>query len=82
MSLHSLTLHELHDKLKKKEITSAELTESVFQRISSTEDRLHSFITLCREGAHAEAKRADALAADTQRGERALPAKAFPPPFH
>ena len=61
MSLHSLTLHELHDKLKKKEITSAELTESVFQRISSTEDRLHSFITLCREGAHAEAKRADEL---------------------
>ncbi|TAJ98478.1 Asp-tRNA(Asn)/Glu-tRNA(Gln) amidotransferase subunit GatA, partial [bacterium] len=59
MSLHSLTLHELQGKLKKREISSVEVTESVLRRISATEDKLHSFITLCRDTALAEAKKAD-----------------------
>ncbi|MBI2091266.1 MAG: Asp-tRNA(Asn)/Glu-tRNA(Gln) amidotransferase subunit GatA [Deltaproteobacteria bacterium] len=59
MSLHSLTLHELHSKLRKREISSQELTEAVFDRIAVTEERVHSFITLCRESALAEAKKAD-----------------------
>jgi aspartyl-tRNA(Asn)/glutamyl-tRNA(Gln) amidotransferase subunit A len=61
MSLHSLTIHELHEKLKKREISSVELTDSVFQRIAATEDKLHSFISLCRESARVEAERADEL---------------------
>ncbi|HEY3303536.1 MAG TPA: Asp-tRNA(Asn)/Glu-tRNA(Gln) amidotransferase subunit GatA [Candidatus Binatia bacterium] len=59
MSLHTLTIHELSAKLKKREVSSVELTEAVFARISSAEARLHSYITLCRESALAEAKRAD-----------------------
>ncbi|MGH7766486.1 MAG: Asp-tRNA(Asn)/Glu-tRNA(Gln) amidotransferase subunit GatA [Candidatus Binatia bacterium] len=59
MSLHTLTIHELSAKLKKREVSSVELTEAVFARISSVEERLHSYITLCRESALAEAKRAD-----------------------
>ncbi len=59
MSLHALTLHELHEKLKKREISSEELAESVFSRISATEEKVHSYITLCRESALEEAKRAD-----------------------
>ncbi len=59
MSLHSLTLHELQGKLKKREISSVEVTESVLRRISATEDKLHSYITLCRDTALAEAKKAD-----------------------
>ena len=59
MSLHALTLHELREKLKKREISSEELIESVFSRISATEDKLRSYITLCRESALADAKRAD-----------------------
>ncbi len=59
MNLHSLTIHDLHEKLKKKEMTSVELTESVFQRITATEEKLHSFITLCQESALAEARNAD-----------------------
>ncbi|MBI2987474.1 MAG: Asp-tRNA(Asn)/Glu-tRNA(Gln) amidotransferase subunit GatA [Deltaproteobacteria bacterium] len=59
MSLHTLTLHELHGKLKKREVSSVEVTESVFRRISATEDKLHSYITLCRDKAIAEAKQAD-----------------------
>jgi aspartyl-tRNA(Asn)/glutamyl-tRNA(Gln) amidotransferase subunit A len=59
MSLHTLTIHELGAKLKNREISSVELTESVFARIASVEERLHSYITLCRESALAEARRAD-----------------------
>ena len=61
MNLYSLTLHELHEKLKNKVISSVELTESIFQRIAATEEKLHSFITLCHESARAEAKKADEL---------------------
>ena len=59
MNLYSLTLHELQTKLRKREISSQELTEAVFQRISATEDRVHAFITLCHDTALREAKRAD-----------------------
>jgi aspartyl-tRNA(Asn)/glutamyl-tRNA(Gln) amidotransferase subunit A len=59
MSLHTLTIHELGAKLKTREVSSVELTEAVFARISATEERLHSYITLCRESALGEAKRAD-----------------------
>ena len=59
MNLHSLTLHELHGKLKKREVSSVEVTESVFRRIAATEDRLHSYITLCHDLALSEARKAD-----------------------
>jgi len=59
MSLHTSTIHELNAKLKKREISSVELTESVFARISAVEERLHSYITLCRKSALEEARRAD-----------------------
>jgi aspartyl-tRNA(Asn)/glutamyl-tRNA(Gln) amidotransferase subunit A len=59
MSLHTLTIHELGAKLKRRDISSVELTESVFARIAATEERLRSYISLCRESALAEAKRAD-----------------------
>ena len=59
MNLYSLTLRELQTKLRRREISSRELTEAVFQRISATEERIHAFITLCRETALSEAERAD-----------------------
>lgn len=59
MSLHLLTLHELHEKLKNREISSTELTESIFRRISETEEKVHAYITLCRDAALREAKKAD-----------------------
>ena len=57
MNPHSLTLHELHGKLKRHEISSEELIESVFRRISATEDKVHAYITLCHEIALEEALR-------------------------
>ena len=59
MNVHSLTLHELTAKLKKKELSAEELTRAVFDRVSATEDKLHSYLTLCPETALSEAKRAD-----------------------
>lgn len=59
MNLHSLTLHELSEKLRAHEISARELTEDVFQRIAGTEARVHSYITLCRDRALEEADRAD-----------------------
>jgi aspartyl-tRNA(Asn)/glutamyl-tRNA(Gln) amidotransferase subunit A len=75
MSLHALTVHELHQKLRKREISAAEIVESVFQRIASTEERLHSYITLCRDEALDEAKRADA---QLKRGEISSPLLGIP----
>ncbi len=59
MSLCSLTLHELHEKLKKREVSSLEITRSVFDRIAATEEKVRAYLTLCEKSALAEAKRAD-----------------------
>ena len=59
MNLSSLTLHEASDKLRKREVSSQELTEAVFQRIAQTDGVIRSYITLCRDMAVAQAKEAD-----------------------
>ena len=40
------TVHDLHEKLTKKEISSVELTEKVFDRIDKVEDSVKAYITL------------------------------------
>jgi aspartyl-tRNA(Asn)/glutamyl-tRNA(Gln) amidotransferase subunit A len=59
MNLYSLTLHELSEKLKNREVSSQELVQAILHRIASTEDRTHSYISLCEETALVEAKNAD-----------------------
>jgi aspartyl-tRNA(Asn)/glutamyl-tRNA(Gln) amidotransferase subunit A len=59
MNLFELTLHEAGNSLRKREISSQELTEAVFQRISDTESKLHSYITLCHQTALDQAMKAD-----------------------
>ena len=54
-----LTLHEAGEKLRKHELSSQELTLAAFQRISETDDKIHAYITLCRDAALAQAKEAD-----------------------
>ena len=61
MSLSALTLHEAKEKLRKRECSALELTEAVFRRISETEEKVHCYITLCRDTALEEAKHADRL---------------------
>jgi len=57
--LYELTIHELQDKLRAGETTSAEITASVFKRIDAVEKEVHAYITLMRESAIEEAARAD-----------------------
>src|ERR687892_1714625 len=61
MNLPALTLHEAAEKLRQREISSHELTAAVFDRIMATEDKVHSYITLCRDAALQQAEHADGL---------------------
>ena len=49
MTLYNETVHDLHEKLTKKEISSVELTEKVFDRIDKVEDSVKAYITLDKE---------------------------------
>src|SRR4030043_1861257 len=42
MELYQLTAHQLHEMLKRRAITSREITESVLKRIEEVEDRVHA----------------------------------------
>lgn len=58
--LWRLTAHEAHEKLRAREFTSVELTESVLARVEEVEPRVHSYITLTPELALEQAREADA----------------------
>ena len=66
MELYSLTIHEAHNRLKKKEISSVELTKAILERIESIDSRIKAYITLTPEQALQEAREADKMIA---RGE-------------
>lgn len=51
MELFERNAYELSDMLKNKEISSVELTESVFDRIKSVENKVNSYVTLNEENA-------------------------------
>ena len=59
MNIAALTLLEAHEKLRRREISSTELTEAILRRITETDDRVHAYITLCGDSAREQAKRAD-----------------------
>jgi aspartyl-tRNA(Asn)/glutamyl-tRNA(Gln) amidotransferase subunit A len=64
MELYDLTIHELHDKLKRKEVSSVEATTSLLDRIAATDGKVNAFITVTREEALAAAEAADARIAN------------------
>ena len=59
MNLYEKTASELSLMLKNKEISSVELTESVFDRIDSVEDKVNAYVTLNKEEALETAKAVD-----------------------
>jgi aspartyl-tRNA(Asn)/glutamyl-tRNA(Gln) amidotransferase subunit A len=59
MELYELTIHELHDKLKKREVSSVEATRSILERIDAVENTVKSFITVTPEEALKNAAAAD-----------------------
>src|SRR5574341_2676011 len=61
MNLTALTLEDASEKLRRREISSTDLTEAVFQRIAAVDDRVRAYLTLSRESALAQAKQADEM---------------------
>ncbi len=74
MQLHQLTINEAHALLKKKEISSQELTRAVFDRIDAVENKVNAYISFSRDQAMQQAAEADrAIAAG-----RCLPLTGIP----
>jgi len=59
MELFDLTIHELHEKLKTRQVSSVEATGAMLARIEAVEPAVGSFITVTREQALADAEAAD-----------------------
>jgi aspartyl-tRNA(Asn)/glutamyl-tRNA(Gln) amidotransferase subunit A len=59
MTSAALTLSDAGEKLRRRDLTSVELAEAVFERIAGTDERIRAYIGLDRDGALAQARRAD-----------------------
>lgn len=59
MTLYDLSIHDAAEKLRKKEISSRELTQSVLDRISQVDDQVRAYITRNDDQALAQADLAD-----------------------
>jgi aspartyl-tRNA(Asn)/glutamyl-tRNA(Gln) amidotransferase subunit A len=59
VELSNLTIHQLHELLSKKEVTSKEITESTLKRIESVEEKVNAYTTLTPELAIKQATQAD-----------------------
>jgi aspartyl-tRNA(Asn)/glutamyl-tRNA(Gln) amidotransferase subunit A len=57
--LHQLTIHEAHELLKQRKISSTELTKSVLKRIAEVERKIHACVTIVEDIALKEAKKVD-----------------------
>jgi aspartyl-tRNA(Asn)/glutamyl-tRNA(Gln) amidotransferase subunit A len=67
MELHSLTIHQLHDLLVKKEVTSREATEALYHRIHEMEGKVKAYLLLTEGEAFRQADQVDRKIA---KGER------------
>jgi len=59
MSLAALTLDDAGKRLRKREFSSLELTEAVFQRIAASDDKIHAYLTVARDDGLEQARQAD-----------------------
>jgi aspartyl-tRNA(Asn)/glutamyl-tRNA(Gln) amidotransferase subunit A len=59
MELFELTIRELHEKLKKREVSSVEATKSLLSRIEAVDGNVNAFITVTQEEALKNAESAD-----------------------
>ncbi len=57
--LHQLTIHEAHELLKQRKISSTELTKSVLKRIAEIEGKVRACVTIVEDIALKEAEKVD-----------------------
>ena len=75
MELYAQTLTSLQHQLKQGEVSSVEITRSVFQRIAAIDDRLGAYLLVDEQAAIAQAESADSRWAN---GEIASPVTGIP----
>ena len=63
MKLYESTVHELHEQLQNKQLSSVELTKAVYDRIDEVEEKIGAYVTLDKENALAQAAKVDAMIA-------------------
>ena len=59
MNLYELTIHQAHQLLKDKEVSSLELTKAVLEHIARVEKKVHALVTVTRDEALRQAAQAD-----------------------
>lgn len=59
LKLYDLTLHEVGDKMKKREISAKDLIDCIYKRIDEVEDTIGAYITLSKEKAYEQAEKVD-----------------------
>ena len=59
LKLYELTLHEVRDKIRQREISAKDLLDSVFGRIDTAEDSVSAYISLSKDEAYKKAKEID-----------------------
>jgi aspartyl-tRNA(Asn)/glutamyl-tRNA(Gln) amidotransferase subunit A len=59
MDLHKLTIHELHELLVKKEVTSREAAEALYRQIKKVDGKVEAYLTLTEEEAFRQADQVD-----------------------
>ncbi|MBI5902448.1 MAG: Asp-tRNA(Asn)/Glu-tRNA(Gln) amidotransferase subunit GatA [Deltaproteobacteria bacterium] len=63
MELTSLAIHELSERLLRKEVSSVEVTKAFLGRIEEVDKNIHAYITVTAEAALKAAQRADGMLA-------------------
>ncbi|MBI1986825.1 MAG: Asp-tRNA(Asn)/Glu-tRNA(Gln) amidotransferase subunit GatA [Nitrospinae bacterium] len=58
-----MTIHEIRDQLRKREVSAREVTQAVLRRIEEVEEKVHAYLTLTSEEALKQAEEADRLLA-------------------
>ena len=74
-NLHHLTIREASELLRSQQLSPVELTQAFLDRISATDDQLHSYITVLRDQALADARQAES---EIQQGEYKGPLHGIP----
>ena len=59
MDLFALTIHQVHDLLVKKEVTSREVTEALYRRIHGVDGKIKAYLMLTEEEAFRQADQVD-----------------------
>ena len=66
--LHYLTMTDAAEALRRREVSSVDLTEAAFNRIRALDGDIHAFLTLTEEPAMEQARRADQLLVQGEAG--------------